>query len=65
MSSKDQKNYPSNTTIVEDREQTRDLGFGSVVERESRQRLLNQDGSFNVQRKGLRMLRCETFIIDC
>ncbi len=30
-----------------------DLGFGSVVARESRQRLLNQDGSFNVQRKGV------------
>jgi inward rectifier potassium channel len=32
----------------------RDLGFGSVVSRESRQRLLNRDGSFNVQRTGLR-----------
>ncbi len=32
----------------------RDLGFGSVVSRESRQRLLNRDGSFNVERKGLR-----------
>lgn len=31
----------------------RDLGFGAVVASESRQRLLNQDGSFNVQRKGL------------
>jgi inward rectifier potassium channel len=30
-----------------------DLGFGSVVARESRQRLLNQDGSFNIHRKGL------------
>lgn len=30
-----------------------DLGFGSVVARESRQRLLNQDGSFNTHRKGL------------
>ncbi|MBX7219069.1 MAG: transporter [Blastocatellia bacterium] len=32
----------------------RDLGFGSVVARESRQRLLNRDGSFNVRRNGLR-----------
>ena len=32
----------------------RDLGFGSVVSRESRQRLLNRDGSFNVRRTGLR-----------
>lgn len=30
----------------------RDLGFGSVVSRESHQRLLNRDGSFNVERKG-------------
>jgi inward rectifier potassium channel len=31
----------------------RDLGFGAVVSRESGQRLLNRDGSFNVERKGL------------
>ncbi len=31
----------------------RDLGFGSVVARESRQRLLNRDGTFNVRREGL------------
>jgi inward rectifier potassium channel len=31
----------------------RDLGFGSVVTSESRQRLLNRDGSFNVDRTGL------------
>ena len=37
----------------------RDLGFGSVVSRESRQRLLNRDGSFNVIREGLGLL--ETF----
>jgi inward rectifier potassium channel len=30
-----------------------DLGFGSVVTRESRQRLLNRDGTFNVRREGL------------
>lgn len=30
----------------------RDLGFGSVVSRDSQQRLLNRDGSFNVERKG-------------
>jgi inward rectifier potassium channel len=34
----------------------RDLGFGSVVSRESRQRLLNRDGSFNVERKGLSLI---------
>ena len=31
----------------------RDLGFGSVVSRDSRRRLLNRDGSFNVVREGL------------
>ena len=30
-----------------------DLGFGGVVARESRQRLLNPDGTFNVAREGL------------
>src|ERR1700759_336976 len=35
----------------------RDLGFGAVVSRESRQRLLNRDGSFNVERKGLPLLQ--------
>ena len=30
-----------------------DLGFGSVVARESRRRFLNRDGSFNVRREGL------------
>lgn len=33
-----------------------DLGFGSVVARESRKRFLNRDGSFNVRREGLRPL---------
>jgi inward rectifier potassium channel len=32
---------------------THDLGFGSVVTRESRLRLLNRDGTFNVRRTGL------------
>src|ERR1043166_9471430 len=30
-----------------------DLGFGAVVARESRKRLLNRDGTFNVRRVGL------------
>jgi inward rectifier potassium channel len=34
-------------------EDERDLGFGSVVADEARQRFLNRDGSFNVQRAGL------------
>ena len=35
------------------REVLKDLGFGSVVSDESRLRLLNRDGSFNVRRTGL------------
>ncbi len=34
----------------------RDLGFGSIVSGQSRQRLLNPDGSFNVRRAGLPFL---------
>ena len=34
----------------------RDLGFGAVVTGQSRQRLLNPDGSFNVRRTGLPFL---------
>jgi inward rectifier potassium channel len=40
----------------EEQAQDRDLGFGSVVSRQSRQRLLNRDGSFNVTRSGLGFL---------
>lgn len=36
-------------------EEIRDLGFGAAVAGESRQRLLNRDGSFNVARRGLRL----------
>lgn len=42
--------------VVEKEDINRDLGFGSVVAGESRQRLLNRDGSFNVRRDGLRTL---------
>src|SRR5438105_6967335 len=34
------------------REETRDLGFGSVISQEQQIRLLNRDGSFNVERRG-------------
>src|SRR5215510_14857671 len=40
----------------DDQARDRDLGFGSVVSRDSRQRLLNRDGSFNVIRLGLGFL---------
>lgn len=38
---------------AEDGSKEGDLGFGSFVASESRQRLLNQDGTFNVERTGL------------
>jgi inward rectifier potassium channel len=37
----------------EEEARDRDLGFGSVVSRQSRKRLLNRDGTFNVIRAGL------------
>jgi len=37
----------------EEEARDRDLGFGSVVGRESRQRLLNRNGTFNVVRTGV------------
>src|ERR1700686_1899712 len=40
----------------EEEARDRDLGFGSVVSKESQQRLLNRDGSFNVARSGLGIL---------
>jgi inward rectifier potassium channel len=40
----------------EEQARDRDLGFGSVVSRQSQQRLLNPDGSFNVIRSGLGLL---------
>src|SRR5215467_8403089 len=40
----------------EEQARDRDLGFGSVVSRQARLRLLNPDGSFNVVRSGLGLL---------
>ena len=40
-----------------DDDPNRDLGFGAVVARDSRKRLLNRDGSFNVAREGLSFLQ--------
>ena len=45
-----------NTTNNLAEESERDLGFGAVVTGQSRQRLLNADGTFNVQRTGLPLL---------
>src|ERR1700722_13577793 len=40
----------------EEQSRDRDLGFGSVVSRVGRRRLLNRDGSFNVGRSGMGIL---------
>ncbi len=40
-------------TDADEEAEESDLGFGSVVAGQSRQRLLNQDGTFNVERAGL------------
>ena len=52
----DEKTLRIPTAAAKMRDEDRDLGFGSVVAGESRQRLLNQDGSFNVSRTGLPFL---------
>src|SRR5512140_931064 len=38
-------------------DETKDLGFGSRVAQESRTRLLNRDGGFNVRRRGVSFFR--------
>jgi inward rectifier potassium channel len=43
----------ASTLSAADTAQNRDLGFGTVVSSDSRQRFLNRDGSFNVRRRGL------------
>ncbi len=44
---------PTNPTNLVVEEENKDLGFGAVVTKESRQRFVNRDGSFNVRRTGL------------
>jgi inward rectifier potassium channel len=44
---------PEIETLPPAADPNQDLGFGAVVARESRRRLLNRDGSFNVVREGL------------
>lgn len=48
--------YPMDAKLPVKRQEESDLGFGSVVSAESRQRLLNQNGTFNVKRAGLSFL---------
>jgi inward rectifier potassium channel len=52
----DDKSFPETESLPvapPEEQEGRDLGFGSVVAIESRKRLLNKDGTFNVDRKGL------------
>lgn len=46
-------NFEERSAPVISTDETRDLGFGTRVAGESRRRLLNRDGSFNVSRTGL------------
>jgi inward rectifier potassium channel len=48
---------PTQTSANVDDDPNRDLGFGAVVARDSRKRLLNRDGSFNVVREGLSFIQ--------
>src|ERR1700681_1530075 len=48
---------PIQAAANSDDDPNRDLGFGAVVARDSRKRLLNRDGSFNVVREGLSFLQ--------
>ena len=41
-------------------DEIRDLGFGSLVATQARERLLNRDGTFNVRRKGLGLFETVT-----
>jgi inward rectifier potassium channel len=50
----EESNLKFKVPIIE-KEVDRDLGFGDKVSRESRDRLLNRDGSFNVERTGLKL----------
>jgi len=50
------KIYHDKARVTRGNEEPQDLGFGTVVSQESRERLLNQDGSFNVYRTGLSFL---------
>jgi inward rectifier potassium channel len=45
--------YHSRVAQLPEQDPNLDLGFGSVVSREVRTRLLNRDGTFNVRREGL------------
>ncbi|MEM7738130.1 MAG: ion channel [Deinococcota bacterium] len=52
----DASNTDANNVDASNDVPTRDLGFGSVVTEQSRQRLLNRNGTFNVKRHGLGLL---------
>jgi inward rectifier potassium channel len=50
-------NVDHQTPPLTESDDTRDLGFGSRVAQESRTRLLNRDGGFNVHRRGVSIFR--------
>jgi inward rectifier potassium channel len=44
-------------TVLPQKDESKDLGFGSRVSQQSQERFLNRDGSYNVSRTGLPFLR--------
>lgn len=57
----EQNSFPINLKAAETPERDRDFGFGDKVSRESRRRLMNADGSFNVERTGFSYLSSLNF----
>jgi inward rectifier potassium channel len=51
---------PASFTATTRIEEKSDLGFGSVVAAENKQRLLNKDGTFNLRRRGLGLWRSQS-----
>jgi len=47
---------PQTTSLSDNKEEFKDLGFGTEVARGTKRRLLNRDGSFNVVLEGLNPL---------
>ena len=44
-------------SILREKEENKDLGLGSRVAQQSRERFLNRDGCYNVSRRGLPFFR--------
>src|SRR3984885_1511873 len=52
MTDQELKEIPGNIPVKPPEDPSSDLGFGRVVSQQRELRLLNRDGSFNVQKRG-------------